>query len=62
MLTAKISLQILGHTTKLDKAIKDFERQYFMQHSKLPKREPTYMELLERNYAKAALRAMNVSL
>ena len=63
MLTAKISLQILACRTELDKAIKDFEKQYFMQYSKLPKRKPTYMELLkERNYAKAALRAMNVSL
>ena len=63
MLTAKISLRILGRRTELDQAIKDFEQQYFMQHSKLPKREPTYIELLkERNYAKAALRAMNVSL
>ena len=63
MLTAKISLQILARRTELDTAIKAFEHQYFMQHSKLLKREPRYMELLkERNHAKSVLRAMNVSL
>lgn len=62
-LTAKLSLQILARRTELDTAIKAFEQKYFIEHSKLPKREPAYMELLkERNYAKAALRAMNVSL
>lgn len=63
MLTAKLSLQILARRTELDTAIKAFEQQYFNKHSKLPKYEPTCMELLKkRNNAKAALRAMNVSL
>jgi hypothetical protein len=62
-LMAKLSLQILGRRNELDTAIKAFEHQYFAKYSKLPKREPTYTELLKkRNYAKAALRAMNVSL
>ena len=38
-LAAKLSLQVLARRTKVDKAVKEFEHQYFLKHGQLPKRD-----------------------
>ena len=46
-LAAKLSLQVLARRTKLDEAVKEFEHQYFLKHSGLPKRDvPSYTKLI----------------
>jgi hypothetical protein len=63
VLSAKISLQVLGKRTQLDDAVKKYEHHYFLKHGQLPKSDPSYADLIkERNHAKAILRTLNISL
>ncbi len=63
VLSAKISLQVLAKRTQLDDAVRKYEHQYFLKHGQLPKRDPSYTDLIkERNLAKGVLRTLNISL